>query len=156
MSIFKMFANCGRSMFSNTLVEVSCCVADITRITQVYRKPPILVGFRYTCVNRVMSKHKCTGSQPWNTSVPEWNEVYRNETQVYRKPTNTCLLLHFASHTDKRYKEGLLKTMIYRAHALYVLYHGSFWSRVCSTAFYFCRAGLFHWARWFDYPKGCS
>ena len=26
------------------------------------------------------------------------------ETQVYRKPTNTGLLLHFHSHTDKRYK----------------------------------------------------
>ena len=35
-----------------------------------------------------------------------------------RKPTDTGLLLHFASHTDKRYKEGLLKTMIHRAYAL--------------------------------------
>ena len=40
------------------------------------------------------------------------------ETPVYRKPTNTGLLLHFQSHVDKRYKTGLLKTMLHRAHAL--------------------------------------
>ena len=40
------------------------------------------------------------------------------ETQVYRKPTNTGLLLHFHSHTDKRYKNSLLKTMLHRAYAL--------------------------------------
>ena len=40
------------------------------------------------------------------------------ETEVYTKPTNTGLLLHFQSHTDKRYKEGLVKTMVHRAYAL--------------------------------------
>ena len=49
-------------------------------------------------------------------------EIIKNgtkiETQVYRKPTNTGLLLHFQSYTDKRYKDCLLKTMIYRAYAL--------------------------------------
>ena len=45
-------------------------------------------------------------------------EIVKNgtklETQVYRKPiTNTGLLLHFQSHTDKRYKDSLLKTMIH-------------------------------------------
>ncbi|CAB4043912.1 Hypothetical predicted protein, partial [Paramuricea clavata] len=40
------------------------------------------------------------------------------KTQVYRKSTNTDLLLHFNSYTDKRYKEGLLKTMVHRAYAL--------------------------------------
>ena len=40
------------------------------------------------------------------------------ETQVYRKPTNTGLLLHFQSHTDKHYKDSLLKNMIHRAYAL--------------------------------------
>ena len=49
-------------------------------------------------------------------------EIIKNgtklETQVYRKPTNTGLLLHFHSHTDKRYKESLLKTMLHRAYAL--------------------------------------
>ena len=49
-------------------------------------------------------------------------EIIKNrkkiDTQVYRKPTNTGLLLHFKSHADKRYKECLLKTMIHRAYAL--------------------------------------
>ena len=34
------------------------------------------------------------------------------ETSVYKKPTNTALLLHFKSHVDQRYKNGLLKTML--------------------------------------------
>ena len=34
------------------------------------------------------------------------------------KPTNTGLLLHFQSHTDKRYKHSLLKVMVYRAHVI--------------------------------------
>ena len=49
-------------------------------------------------------------------------EIIKNrtkiDTQVYRKPTKTGLLLHFQSHTDKRYKDCLLKTMIHRAYAL--------------------------------------
>ena len=49
-------------------------------------------------------------------------EIVKNETkletQVYIKPTNTGLLLHSHSHTDKRFKDSLLKTMIHRAHAL--------------------------------------
>ena len=40
------------------------------------------------------------------------------ETQVYRKATNTGLLLHFHSHTDKRYKDSLSKTTLHRAYAL--------------------------------------
>lgn len=41
----------------------------------------------------------------------------KTETQVNRNSTNTGLL-HFQSHTDKRYKDCLLKTMIHRADAL--------------------------------------
>ena len=40
------------------------------------------------------------------------------ETQVYRKPTNMGLLLHFQSHTDLRYKKCLIKTMAHRAKEL--------------------------------------
>ena len=40
------------------------------------------------------------------------------ETQVYRKPTNTGLLLHFQSQTDLRYKRCLIKTMAHRAKEL--------------------------------------
>ena len=42
----------------------------------------------------------------------------RLKTEVYRKPTNTGLLLHFHSHVDKRYKECLNNTMVHRAKAL--------------------------------------
>ena len=42
----------------------------------------------------------------------------RLETKVYRKPTNTGLLLHFQSHTDLRYKNCLVKTMVHRAREL--------------------------------------
>ena len=38
--------------------------------------------------------------------------------EVYRKTKNAGLLLHFQSHTDERYKDSLLKTMIHRAYAL--------------------------------------
>ena len=40
------------------------------------------------------------------------------ETQVYRKPTNTGLLLHFQSHTDLRYKKCFIETMVHRAKEL--------------------------------------
>ena len=37
---------------------------------------------------------------------------------VYRKPTNTGLLLHHQNHVDKRYKKSLIKTMVNRAFRL--------------------------------------
>ena len=49
------------------------------------------------------------GCRPFNAEL---------ETHVYRKPTNTGLLLHFQSHVDKHYKTGLLKTLLHRTHAL--------------------------------------
>ena len=60
---------------------------------------------------------------PVNNKVPFIGiEIVKNriklETQVYRKPTNTGLLLHYQSQPDKRYKDSLLKTMIHRAYAL--------------------------------------
>ena len=39
-------------------------------------------------------------------------------TEVYRKPTDTGLLLHFQSHVDSRYKKGLINTMVNRAYRL--------------------------------------
>ena len=39
-------------------------------------------------------------------------------TSVYRKPTNTGLLLHFHSHVDRRHKTSLLRTMVDRAYRL--------------------------------------
>ena len=39
-------------------------------------------------------------------------------TEVYRKPTDTGLLLHFQSHVDSRYKKGLVNTMVNLAYRL--------------------------------------
>ena len=39
-------------------------------------------------------------------------------TEVYRKPTDTGLLLHFQSHVDSRNKKGLVNTMVNRAYRL--------------------------------------
>ena len=39
-------------------------------------------------------------------------------TEVYRKPTDTELLLHFQSDVDSRYKKGLVNTMVNRAYRL--------------------------------------
>ena len=39
-------------------------------------------------------------------------------TSVYRKPTNTGLLLHHQSHVNKHYKRSLVKTMLNRAFRL--------------------------------------
>ena len=49
-------------------------------------------------------------------------EIMKNgcqlSTSVYRKSTNTGLLLHFHSHVDRRYKTSLLRTMVDRAYRL--------------------------------------
>ena len=42
----------------------------------------------------------------------------RLDTKVYRKPTDTGLLLHYQSHVDVKYKHSLLKTMLNRAFKL--------------------------------------
>ena len=42
----------------------------------------------------------------------------RLDTKVYRKPTDTGLLLHYHSHVDGRYKRSLLNTMLNRAFKL--------------------------------------
>ena len=40
------------------------------------------------------------------------NKQTHVETNVYIKPTNTGLLLHYKSHVDDQYKRALLKTML--------------------------------------------
>ena len=49
-------------------------------------------------------------------------EIIRNSTRldrkVYRKPTDTGLLLHYHSHVHMKYKHSLLKTMLNRAFKL--------------------------------------
>ena len=52
----------------------------------------------------------------------------RLETKVYKKPTDTGLLLHYRSHVDVRYKQSLLKTMLNREFKLssnWQLFHPS-------------------------------
>ena len=76
-----------------------------------------------TTLNSLHPSLSFTIEFPDNNNIPFIGiEIIKNgrriETQVYRKPTNTGLLLHFQSHTDKRYKGCLLKTMIHRAHSL--------------------------------------
>ncbi|XP_068696375.1 uncharacterized protein [Montipora foliosa] len=51
------------------------------------------------------------------------NKSTQIQTEVYVKPTNTGLLLHYKSHVDDRYKRCLLKTMLDRAFRL-----SSYWS----------------------------
>ena len=50
-------------------------------------------------------------------------DIIRNEcrldTKVYRKPTDTGLLLHYHSHVDGRYKRSLLNTMLNCAWELF-------------------------------------
>ena len=49
-------------------------------------------------------------------------EIIRNgsrlDTKVYRKPTDTGLLLHYHSHVVMKYKHSLLKTILHRAFKL--------------------------------------
>ena len=51
------------------------------------------------------------------------------ETEVYVKPTNTGLLLHYKCYIDDRYKLGLLNTMLDRAFQL--LSHWRYFSEEC-------------------------
>ena len=76
-----------------------------------------------TTLNSLHPSLTFTMELPLNGRIPFIGiEIIKNrtqlETQVHRKSTNTLLLLHFHSHTDKRYKDSLLKPMLHRAYAL--------------------------------------
>ena len=76
-----------------------------------------------TILNGLHRSLTFTTELPVNGRIPFIGiEIIKNgtqlETQFHRKSTNTGLLLHFHSHTDKRYKDSLLKTMLHRAYAL--------------------------------------
>ena len=76
-----------------------------------------------TTLNGLHPSLKFTMEVPSDNMIPFIGiEIIKNgtelETRVYRKPTNTGLLLHFQSHVDKRYKTGLLKTVLLRAYTL--------------------------------------
>ena len=60
-------------------------------------------------------------------------EVMKNgcslNRKVYKKPTDSGLLLHYLSHVDGRYKRSLLNTMLNCAFKLSLHLHGSFFTR---------------------------
>ena len=60
---------------------------------------------------------ECNGMLPF-LGIQLLNRSPQIETKVYVKPTNSGLLLHYQSHVDHRYKKGLLRTMLDRAHRL--------------------------------------
>ena len=60
---------------------------------------------------------ECNGMLPF-LGIQLLNRSPQIETKVYVKPTNSGLLLHYQSHVDNRYKKGLLRTMLDRAHRL--------------------------------------
>ena len=90
---------------------------------QLYRRMPntdAAADF-LTTLNGLHPSLKFTMELPADNMIPFIGiEIIKNgtelETRVYRKPTNTGLLLHFQSHVDKRYKAGLLKTMLHRGN----------------------------------------
>ncbi|XP_071950796.1 uncharacterized protein [Antedon mediterranea] len=45
-------------------------------------------------------------------------DLEKLHTRVYRKPTDTGLLLHYNSHVDNKYKRSLCITMLNRAYKL--------------------------------------
>ena len=74
-------------------------------------------------LNKAHSSVKFTMETECNGMLPFWgiqllNRSPQIETKVYVKPTNSGLLLHYQSHVDNRYKKGLLRPMLDRAHRL--------------------------------------
>ena len=74
-------------------------------------------------LNKPHSSVKFTMETEYNGMLPFLgiqllNRSPQIETKVYVKPTNSGLLLHYQSHVDNRYKKGLLRTMLDRAHRI--------------------------------------
>ena len=102
-----------------------------------------------TTLNGLHPILKFTMELPADNMIPFIGiEIIKNgtelESRVYRKPTNTSLLLHFQSHVDKCYKTGLLKTMLHRAYLL----------SSSTEAFNQECAKLHSIFSWLDYPIG--
>ena len=68
-----------------------------------------VLSTRECCLhNRLHSSEKCHQQE----------EKGQIETKVYVKPTSSSLLLHYQSHVDNRYKQGLLRSMLDGAYRL--------------------------------------
>ena len=66
---------------------------------------------------KFMTETECNGMPPF-PGIQLLNRSPQIETKVHVKPTNSSLLLHYQSHVDNRYKQGLLRTMLDRAYRL--------------------------------------
>ena len=60
---------------------------------------------------------ECNGMLPF-LGIQLLKRSPQMETKVYVKPANSGLLLHYQNHVDNRYKKGLFRTMLDRAHRL--------------------------------------
>ena len=108
--------------------EVRCC-CDIWHDSKCIINVPSIEGREFTLslerdtLNKAHSSVKftmeteCNGMLPF-LGIQLLNRSPQIETKVYVKPTNSSLLLHYQSHVDNRYKQGLLRTMLGRAHRL--------------------------------------
>ena len=73
-----------------------------------------------SALNQVHPNLSFTMELERNGSIPFLGTVIKRSnnrltTEVYRKPTDSGLLLHHQSHVDNRYKRGLVNTMVDRA-----------------------------------------
>ena len=85
---------------------------------------------------------ECNGMLPF-LGIHLLNRSPQIETKVYLKPTNLSLLLHYQSHVNNRYKQGLLRTMLDRAYHLSSWSHFSDECNRLKTAFSTCNQTLF-------------
>ena len=90
------------------------CTEDTWMILLHARMPNIDVAtmFLTSTLNGLHPSLSFTKELPVDDRIPFIGiDIIKNgtklETQVYKKRTNTGLLLHFHSHTDKRYKDSL-------------------------------------------------
>lgn len=77
---------------------------------------PRVLNDAHPCLTFTMES-ECEGSIPF-LGMNITKDTNKLETQVYRKPTDIRLLLHFQSDVDSKYKRGLVNTMIDRTHRL--------------------------------------
>ena len=63
----------------------------------------------------------CESKYPWRKQqffFFKLGEIHFSVAFLYKKPTDTGLLLHYQSHVDEKYKRALLNTMLNRAFKL--------------------------------------
>ena len=105
-------------MFLNALVKMTASVTDvfcITQITYIVINNALLIDQRWFWLFTM--EIASNGKLPF-VGIEICKKGCKLVTSVYRKPTNTGLLLHHQSHVDNRYKRSLVKTMLNRAYRL--------------------------------------